>query len=190
MYKNNYTKNSEGLSVSVSAYYDSVMASVLFRENFEHLNRDCTLFFYTEEGTYDTPKYIKDVADITEKGKEEEIEDYPLEELEYFIEQGYCTMKEPYLLTHVHGYSQGDYATVLHRSGDKEEFERLFYEAPMYIQATVEEECYDIYYSGIDPYDPYDKEKIAKAFNDLSKYKSEELFNEFLRLLPETLPYE
>lgn len=135
MYKNNYTKNANGLSVEASVYYDTYLSQHYYEENFSTLctdrRCDASLLFYCDYGNIEVPTCIGDVAII-----EKNVSNY---NLDCFAGEGYTInrgelmhlvkntgirrleealedlvkLKEGYKIITSRGYCQGDCVDVL-----------------------------------------------------------------------------
>lgn len=188
---NNYDTSSTGVNIECTAYYDTHMSQIDFRENFTLLKGYKTRFsgddvyFYTDNGNISdkgmTEYVIKGkVSDMKKLGEGVYVNIYRKEYKtlgdyksdlvsELFAEYGFreaqeIASKHNVTISHkndirvisVRGYSQGDYAEIwvdfteckrawgndANEDELRELFENLFYDAPIYATATVDEKEY------------------------------------------------
>lgn len=135
MYKNNYTKNANGLSVEASVYYDTDLSRHYYEENFSTLctygRYNASLLFYCDYGNIGVPTCIGDVAIIKKNVPNYDLDCFAGEE--YTINRGelmhlvkntdirrleealedLVKLKEGYKIITSRGYCQGDCVNVL-----------------------------------------------------------------------------
>lgn len=186
---NNYTRAPEGLpNLSLSVFYDTDKASILFQENFERLitERYFSAWFFTDCGNETTPETLKDIFDVSKfsfetlkdiftesnlwnnETREEmiaEVSDFKISELsiDYLI-QLFGENESEYGYTHARGYNQGDYSVVIFKKSENlPNFSRYFFDCPVYALFEVDGEEYFLT-EFLDSDYEYNRESIISGF--------------------------
>lgn len=184
---NNFCRGPEGKPVlELFVEYDSDFARIRFEENIEPIKKD--IYFFTESNTLEKPETLKDIFDFS-KFSDETIKDIYTDfnvwgnesredMMDYISEVKLTDVSEEYLihllrenesaysLKTTRGYSQGDFAFVLFKKSENlPDFDRLFWDCPVYARFFVNEKEYFLEDYLTDTY-LWDREKVLNGFKE------------------------
>lgn len=191
---NNYCRGPEGKpGLELFVEYDSDFARILFEENFESVKTDgCFgIYFFTESGMLEKPDTLKDIFDFSKFSYEtikdiytdfnmfdnesredmvEEISDVKLTDVsDKYLIHLLRENESAYSIKTTRGYSQGDYAFVIFKKSENlPDFNRLFWDCPVYARFFVDGEEYYLEDYLTDSYS-WDREKALNGFKESYK---------------------